>query len=507
MRRIASLLLFAFFSLPALAATTPLVDSGTINYTTNQITLTGTGFEPAKAKPTVSFNGIALTVSTFSNTQIVATLPAAMVPGTFDLTVTNSQGNTVDFNMTYGAAGPQGPAGPAGATGATGPRGAAGAAGAPGAAGTNGVSFIFLNAWNPYATYVANDVVTYNGASYIATVANGPNPSGPAPNSNPSWSLMAAAGATGPAGAQGPAGPMGPAGPVGAAGPAGTTGATGATGPQGPRGAAGAAGPAGANGTSFTFLNTYNPYSTYAPDSVVTYNGSSYIAIIGNGPNPNGPTPDQSQDWGLLAAAGSPGAAGPAGAAGPLGPQGPPGATGAAGATGATGAQGPAGSVGPAGATGPQGPAGPAGPAGPQGPAGTGSGGVLSYATGGGNPQTAIAFPGPNQSTPVVTLTLSNAGTWLISSEVAIIAENQANPTDFVEMTSFGCTLSGTSVSDVGSGQFMSYGGTVSNQGFAVTSQAGTVVTLNCNYGGIADTSINAIAGAVGPVISAIQLK
>lgn len=508
MRRFASMLLVVFCPLLALAAS-PAVNSGAINYSNNQITLTGTGFEPARTKPIVTFNGVALTVSTFSNTQIVASLPVGLTPGTFDLTVTNSTGGTVDFNMTYGATGAQGPmgpvgaqgpAGPAGTAGATGPRGAAGVAGAPGAAGTNGTSFIFLNAYNPYATYVANDVVTYNGASYIATVANGPNPDGPVPSSNPSWSMMAAAGATGAMGMQGPTGVAGPIGPVGPAGPAGAAGAAGATGPQGPRGAAGAAGPAGANGTSFTFMNMYNPYSTYTANTVVTYNGSSYISIIGNGPNPNGPTPDRSQDWALLAAAGTPGAAGA------MGPQGPAGATGVAGAMGPPGPQGPAGSAGPAGATGATGPQGPVGQTGPVGPPGTGSGGVLSYAAST-SPQSTTAFLAPNQSTLVGTLTLPNAGTYLVWSEVLVLAENEADQSTFVEMTSFGCSLSGASIDDPGSGQFMSYGGTVSNQAMAVTSQAEQSVTLSCSYGGIVNTSINAVAGAESPVISAIQVK
>ncbi len=116
MRPTAALFLFVVSPLFAVAAT-PAVNSGTINYSTNQITLTGSGFQPNKAKPTVAFNGIALTISTVSNTQVVATLPTGLTPGTFDLTVTNSQGNSVDFNMTYGATGPQGPAGPAGPTG------------------------------------------------------------------------------------------------------------------------------------------------------------------------------------------------------------------------------------------------------------------------------------------------------------------------------------------------------------------------------------------------------
>jgi len=244
MRRLIVATFMLFAPLFALAVT-PAVTGGTINYSTNQITIAGSGFQPAKAKPTVSFNGAALTVGTFSNTQVVAMLPAGLAAGTFDLVVTNSQGNSVSFDMTYGAtglqgpagpAGPQGPAGATGATGATGPRGLTGAPGAPGPAGANGTSFIFLDAYNPYATYAADDVVTYNGSSYISIVPNGPNPSGPTPDLNPSWSLLASGGATGATGPAGPAGPAGPQGMTGVMGNPGPAGPAGPVGPQGPTG-------------------------------------------------------------------------------------------------------------------------------------------------------------------------------------------------------------------------------------------------------------------------------
>ena len=249
MRRIIVVALLLFAPLLAVAASSaPAVQSGIINYLTNAITLTGSNFEPGKTKPTVLFNGAALTVTSFSNTQIVATLPAGSRPGTFNLTVTNSSGNSVEFDMTYGAIGPQGPAGPAGPTGAKepagptgpagpqGPRGITGAPGAPGPAGANGVGFSFLNAFDPYATYAVNNVVTYNGSSYVAIVPNGPNPTGPTPDKNPSWSLMAAAGATGPAGPIGPQGPLGDPGPQGLMGNSGPQGPAGQTGPQGAAG-------------------------------------------------------------------------------------------------------------------------------------------------------------------------------------------------------------------------------------------------------------------------------
>jgi hypothetical protein len=72
--------------------------------------------------------------------------------------------------------------------------GPAGPAGSQGPAGANGAGFIFLNAFNASATYVVNDVVTYNGSTYVAIAAN-QGPSNPTPNTNTAaWSLMAAGG-------------------------------------------------------------------------------------------------------------------------------------------------------------------------------------------------------------------------------------------------------------------------------------------------------------------------
>jgi hypothetical protein len=246
MRRILALAVLLFAPLIAVSASAaPTVQSGVINYLTNQVTLTGTNFEPGKVKPTIVFNGATLTVTSFSNTQVVATLPTGITPGTFNLTLTNSAGNSVEFDMTYGAIGPQGPAGaagptgtqgPAGPAGPGGPRGITGAPGAPGPAGANGTSFLFLNAFDPYATYALDNVVTYNGSSYVAIVPNGPNPNGPTPDKNPSWSVMASVGATGTAGPAGPQGPLGDPGPQGLMGNSGPQGPVGPAGPQGPTG-------------------------------------------------------------------------------------------------------------------------------------------------------------------------------------------------------------------------------------------------------------------------------
>jgi len=65
----------------------PVVNEGTINYTSNQVTLTGSGFEPRSESPIVLFNGSQLNLVSASDAQIVAKLPSSVVPGTFKVVV------------------------------------------------------------------------------------------------------------------------------------------------------------------------------------------------------------------------------------------------------------------------------------------------------------------------------------------------------------------------------------------------------------------------------------
>jgi hypothetical protein len=120
------------------APANPVVQSGRINYTSNQVTLTGSNFQPEKNAPSVLFDGANLKVYSSSNTQIVATLPANTPAGTFRLTVKDSLGNSSNFDLTYGATGPQGPIGPAGSAGPQGLMGNPGPAGPAGPTGPKG---------------------------------------------------------------------------------------------------------------------------------------------------------------------------------------------------------------------------------------------------------------------------------------------------------------------------------------------------------------------------------
>jgi hypothetical protein len=205
-------------------------------------------------------------------------------------------------------------------------------------------------------------------------------------------------------GAQGPAGPQGPQGLQGPQGPQGVQG------PSGPLGAQGPPGPPGINNRG-----SWVSLTQYQVNDAVSYNGSSWIALVPNidsapiptntnwqllaakginnqgswvstvnyqvddgvtdggqywlavAPNISSEPAITNPNWQLIAAAGAPGAAGSPGVQGPAGQTGSPGATGQQGPIGLTGATGPQGLMG---LTGPQGPQGATGPQGPQGVAG-----------------------------------------------------------------------------------------------------------------------------------------
>jgi hypothetical protein len=117
--------------------------------------------------------------------------------------------SVADFVSQYG----QGPVGPAGPQGVQGPIGPQGALGPVGPAGLN-----WQGAWSASGTYVVDDAVGYNGASWFCI--NNVGPSVTTPDSDPTnWALLAAEGAQGPQGIPGVQGPTGPQGPSGTIAP------------------------------------------------------------------------------------------------------------------------------------------------------------------------------------------------------------------------------------------------------------------------------------------------
>jgi Collagen triple helix repeat (20 copies) len=200
---LAVLLTFTLASAVRAQSFTPTVTSATVNLTAGTITIDGSGFSEFFSGPSVNLDGVNLTIQSFTNQTIVASLGSVTTPGTYLLKVTVFL-TTAQFDVTIGAVGPQGPQGPQGLqgpAGLTGPQGLPGSQGPAGAMGATGLQ----------------------------------GPAGP----------IGLTGATGPVGPQGALGPAGPPGPVGTIG---LTGATGAAGPQGPAGTQGPTGPQGAQG-------------------------------------------------------------------------------------------------------------------------------------------------------------------------------------------------------------------------------------------------------------------
>lgn len=143
--------------------------------------------------------------------------------------------------------------------------------------------------WSSTTAYTKLDLVSYQGSSYVCTVAN----TNQVPTNTSYWQLSAQKGrdgANGKDGAQGPKGDTGATGAKGEPGPQGPKGDTGLTGPQGPvgpqgkqgeRGPQGPQGPAGPAGVATkttslaanTDLNTIKANGVYYSDAVTLNNG------------------------------------------------------------------------------------------------------------------------------------------------------------------------------------------------------------------------------------------
>jgi hypothetical protein len=152
----------------AFAGIIPLtVSNTTIDYGTNQVTINGSGFEPINKTPTVAMSGGSLAIVSYTDSQIVATLPTSIAAGNYGIVVGNAIGELLPFVVTYGATGPQGPPGAPGANGAQGPQGPMGLMGNPGPAGPTGPQgpagtmafseFGELSDWNSQDPVVADE--------------------------------------------------------------------------------------------------------------------------------------------------------------------------------------------------------------------------------------------------------------------------------------------------------------------------------------------------------------
>lgn len=124
----------------------PIIDSATIRYSfptasTNQITISGEFFKPKDKAPTATLDGATLTVTSSSDTTIVARFSRSLAPGSYLLAVTNHPySNVQTFTVTNGAVGPQGLPGTNGSNGTNGTSGTSGTNGINGSNGTNGTN-------------------------------------------------------------------------------------------------------------------------------------------------------------------------------------------------------------------------------------------------------------------------------------------------------------------------------------------------------------------------------
>ncbi len=92
----------------ALAANTPAVTSVTVDYVDNKLTIDGSNFSPTGGMPTVTFAGNSELVLSYTNIEVVVSIPSNLAAGTYDLVMANSvaQNQTTNFSVTIGSSGP-----------------------------------------------------------------------------------------------------------------------------------------------------------------------------------------------------------------------------------------------------------------------------------------------------------------------------------------------------------------------------------------------------------------
>jgi|HubBroStandDraft_1064217.scaffolds.fasta_scaffold12881_3 hypothetical protein len=144
--------------------------SATANSSLTSITIKGAGLQPVSGPPLVSLGVHMLSVVNFSNAQIVATLPASLAPGTYDLAVTAK--GAANFDVTIEVAGATGPAGPAGPTGPQGSPGAAGPAGPTGPQGPSGSLALPFNG-SVASPFPALAITNSSGSAILGVAATG----------------------------------------------------------------------------------------------------------------------------------------------------------------------------------------------------------------------------------------------------------------------------------------------------------------------------------------------
>lgn len=90
------------------ATNAPAVTSVAVDYVNNKLTIDGSNFSPSGGLPTVTFAGNSALVLSYTNTEVVVSIPSNLAAGTYDLVMANSvaQNQTTNFSVTIGASGP-----------------------------------------------------------------------------------------------------------------------------------------------------------------------------------------------------------------------------------------------------------------------------------------------------------------------------------------------------------------------------------------------------------------
>jgi hypothetical protein len=141
-----SLVLAVFVLAPTMASAQPqqrlIVNRVEVDEPAGQMRVFGVEF--GDDEPEVALEGVPAVVVSHTPTEIVIETPAGTSPGTYLLTVAQPFGGRPfrdEFNVAFGAEGPQGPpgaTGPQGLQGPVGPQGIQGPPGLPGATGPQG---------------------------------------------------------------------------------------------------------------------------------------------------------------------------------------------------------------------------------------------------------------------------------------------------------------------------------------------------------------------------------
>ncbi len=145
-----------------------------------------------------------------------------------------------------------------GGSGTGGVAGTSGSSGESGTSGSSGLSFNWLGIWDGTVgggsniSYGINDVVYYNGTTYIFTNTTPSGVGSGTPGTNPDWDVMAVSGANGTSGSAGESGTSGSSGESGTSGSSGETGTSGSSGESGTSGSSGETGTSGSSGESGT---------------------------------------------------------------------------------------------------------------------------------------------------------------------------------------------------------------------------------------------------------------